>query len=123
MSEHDQQSAVCDYLNSSYPDVLYHANANGAWLAGNAGQRARQMNKLKAEGLLPGVSDIFIAEPRKPYHGFYLEMKDVRPAGKDPTDNQVWFIAEAEKRGYFTAVAWGCDEARALIDQYLDGRL
>jgi hypothetical protein len=120
MSEHDHQKAVCDYLDAAYPDALYHANPNGAWLAGNKAQRFGQMRKLKAEGLTPGTPDLFIAEPRGAWHGFYLEMKD--PNGAKPTENQVWFIAHAEQRGYFTAVAYGFDEARELIDVYLRSR-
>lgn len=120
MSEHDEQQAVCQYLDTVYPDVLYHANPNGAWLAGNKGQRMGQMRKLKGEGLLPGVSDLFIAEPRGIWHGFYLEMKDV--GGAKPSENQAWFIAQAEQRGYFTAVAYGFDEAKPLIDYYLTGK-
>ena len=106
-------------MDIQYPNVLYHANINGAWLAGNKGQRIGQVNKLKAEGMLPGVSDIFIAEPRGGYHGCYLEMKQ---RGGRLSENQEWFIAEAEKRGYFTAVAFnGFDDARAIVETYLEG--
>ena len=33
------------------------------------------MNKLKAEGFLPGVSDLIIFEPRGGYSCLFLEMK------------------------------------------------
>lgn len=119
MSEHDHQKAFCDWMNAQYPDALYYSVPNGGWLAGNATQRARQMNKLKAEGLLPGVSDVFIAEPRGDYHGMYLEMK--QPGGK-LSENQEWFLREAEKRGYYTAVAFnGIDDAQDLVSSYMAG--
>jgi len=116
MSEHLEQRAVCDYLNAQYPNVLYHSCPNGGYLHGNQGQRIGQVNKLKAEGMLPGVADLFIAEPRAQWHGFYLEMK---ARGGTLSDNQKWFLAQVERRGYFTGVAYGFDEAQALIDVYL----
>ena len=119
MTEHTEQAAFCQWMDIQYPDVLYFSIPNGGWLAGNAGQRAGQMNKLKAEGLLPGTSDLLIAEPRGKWHGMFLEMKQ---RGGKLSENQEWFLAEAEKRGYFTAVAFnGFDDAQALVDDYLKG--
>jgi len=117
MTEHAEQAAFCDWMNVQYPDVLYFSIPNGGWLAGDAGQRAGQMNKLKGEGLLPGVADLFIAEPRGEFKGMFVEMKQ---RGGKLSDNQKWFLAEAEKRGYFTAVAMnGFDDAQNITEWYL----
>ena len=120
MTEHDEQAAVCSWLDITYPDVLYWANPNGAWLAGNASKRAAQMNKLKAEGLLPGVSDLTVFEPRPPYSCLFLEMKT--RSGR-PTDNQLWFLRQVEARGAFGAVAYGFEEAKEIIEKYLEGKM
>ena len=117
MSEHDEQVAVCQWLSMQHPEVLYWANPNGAQLAGNVARRAAQMNKLKAEGFLPGVADITIAEPRGQWHGCFVEMK--RAKGGALSENQEWFLAQVEQRGYYTIVAHGFDQAVELIEMYL----
>lgn len=119
MSEHDEQVAFCAWLDRMYPDILYHANINGAHLAGDARARAMQVNKLKSEGYTPGVPDVFIAEARGGYHGCYVEMKTL--TGK-LSENQEWFLAEAEKRGYYTIVGFGFEFARDMTDDYLCGK-
>lgn len=113
MSEHQEQVAVCQYLDVVYPDVLYFSVPNGASLT-NAG---RQMNKLKAEGLLPGVSDLIIFEPRGQYSCMFLEMKTL--TGK-PSEVQQWFIRQVEARGAFGTFAYGADDAIKAIDIYLN---
>jgi hypothetical protein len=117
ISEHDEQAALCQWLDLTYPDVLYWATPNGAHLAGNARQRAAKMNKLKAEGFLPGVADIFIAEPRGKWHGLFVEMK---ARGGTLTENQKWFLSEVARRGYMDAVCYGFDDARGIVEDYLE---
>lgn len=117
MKEHDEQAAVVRWLDFAHPNVLKHSIPNGAELAGKTiGQRVARMNKLKAEGLTPGASDLFIAEPRGGFHGMYLEMKST--TGR-LSDNQQWFLSEAEQRHYYTAVAHGAAEAIDTITEYL----
>ena len=36
--------------------------------------------------------------------------------------NQEWFLAEAEKRGYYTICAHGFDEAKQMVEEYLKWR-
>jgi hypothetical protein len=112
LSEHQEQATVVSWIERNYPEILYFAVPNGASLAG----RGRQMNKLKAEGLLPGAADLVILEPRGGWHGALLEMKT--ETGQLHC-NQAWFIAQAEQRHYFTIVAHGAAEAIAMIGDYL----
>ena len=114
-----EQAAVCEYLDTVYPQVLYWSTPNGAHLAGGARQRAAGMNKLKATGLLPGVSDLIIFEPMGGYTCMFLEMK--RAVGGVLSDNQSWFLAEVEKRGAYGVVAHGFEEAKGFLDEYLSG--
>lgn len=118
--EHKAQTAVVDYLQMKYPDVLFWSTPNGAHLAGNVAQRAAKMNRLKAEGFLPGVSDLIIFEKRGQYSAMFLEMK--REKGGTVSENQQWFLAEVEKRGGFGAVAHGVEEAIDLIESYLEAK-
>lgn len=117
-SEHAEQVAVVEYLYFKYPTVLFWATPNGAHLAGSIKQRAAAMNKLKAEGFLPGVSDLIIFEPRGEYSALFLEMKRIN--GGELSKNQEDFLIQVEKRGGFGAVAHGASEAIEIIDNYLD---
>ena len=119
MSEHDEQKALCDWLNIAHPEVMYWANPNGAFLHGNTGQRVGQVNKLKSEGMLPGVSDLTIAEPRGGWHACFVEMKTTTGT---VSENQQWFLAEVEKRGYYTIVGYGWEDASNKLQDYLTGK-
>ena len=115
--EHYEQVRVCNHLNEHYSEVLFWATPNGASLSG----RGKAMNKLKAEGFLPGVSDLIIFEPRGGYSCMFLEMKKT-DGGNGASENQLWFIREVEKRGGFGIVCNGADEAKQAIDDYLNCR-
>ena len=119
MSEHDEQKALIQWLDFQYPDTLFFAIPNGAHLAGTDRQRFAQINKLKAEGLVPGTPDVFIAEPRGGYAGCFVEMKTL--TGK-LSDNQKEFLARAEARGFYTIVGFGFEFARDMVDDYLSGK-
>ncbi|MFA6176338.1 MAG: VRR-NUC domain-containing protein [Phycisphaerae bacterium] len=118
MSEHQEQALVVEYLQSIYPLALFWATPNGASLSG----RGRAMNKLKAEGCLPGVSDLIIFEPRGGYSAMFLEMKK-QGGGSGASENQLWFIRQIEERGAYGVVANGFVEAQVFIDDYLCGRV
>jgi hypothetical protein len=120
--EHDEQAAVVNFINSLYPKVLFWSNPNGAHLAGNIGQRAAQMNKLKSEGFLPGVADMTIFEPRGGYSCMFVEMKRA-DGGNGASSNQIDFLREVEKRGAFGIVCNGADEAMKIITDYLEGNV
>lgn len=119
MSEYSEQAALVNYLYMQYPGLLFWSVPNGAHLAGSPGQRAAQMNALKATGFLPGVSDLIIFEPRGNYAALFCEMKDVKGQGGKPTESQLEFLEEVAKRNAYGFVAYGFDEAKALIDEYL----
>lgn len=119
MSEHQEQADVVEYLQRKYPHVLFWSTPNGARLSSGKDKRlsAIRMNGLKAEGLLPGVSDLIIFEPHGGYSAMFLEMK--KRYGGEVSENQMWFLREIEQRGGYGVVAYGADEAMAFIDDYL----
>ena len=120
-TEHAEQVAVVEYLHRFYPDALFWSTPNGAHFFGGPKQRFGMVNKVKREGMLPGVSDLIVFEPRGGYSALFLEMK--RERGGELHENQMWFLREVEKRGGFGAVAQGFDEARQIVDDYLTGKI
>lgn len=73
-SEDQIQASIVAYLRACLPDgALFHSIPNGAYLAGhNAGERGRQMAKLKWTGLLPGAADLLVLWNGR---AIYLEVK------------------------------------------------
>ena len=71
---------------------------------------------LKQMGLRPGASDVFIAIPREPYHGLFIELK----YGKNqPTPSQWKFMEDMRKMGYDAVPMWGYENAKNYIINYL----
>lgn len=98
-------------------DILkwMHSIPNGAVLAGNRSKRAIQMNTLKAEGLKPGVWDVFLPVPLNGYHGLYVEMK----VGKNKlSENQESFGQFVHEQGYLTHTCYSWEEAKYAIQAY-----
>lgn len=130
MKESDLQVMVADYLRLQYPDVIFHSDF-GSGIKLTIGQAAKQKRQNGGRRAWP---DMFIAEPvldepKRDYSGLFLELK------KDGTrlkkKNGEWaseHIAEQadlldrlEFRGYKAVFAVGFDEAKRVIDEYLEG--
>jgi len=75
---------------------------------------------MKREGVLAGVSDVFLPVAREKYHGLYIEMK---VKGGRLSDSQKWWIEEVGKQGYLARVCFGWVEAKGVITSYLEGKL
>lgn len=125
MSESLEQKAVLDWWSKAYPKYYpcLFAIPNGAQLAGNASQRARQMNKLKSEGLKTGVSDLFLMVARGGYHGLFLEMKAKGKTKCSVSIPQWEHIHEAQEQGYYADWKAGAGNAIELLDDYMKGNI
>jgi len=122
LSERTEQVAVMDWWEKAYPkyyECLFSI-PNGAQLAGNQKKRAIQMNALKAEGLKPGVSDLFLMVARGGYHGLFIEMKDRGKTKCSVTDTQWEHIRSAREQGYRAEWCAGCDNAIKLLREYMN---
>lgn len=118
-TEHQEQAALVKWFCAQHPTYkrLLFAIPNGAWLAGNAKQRAQQMSKLRREGLHSGVPDLLLAIPRQGYHGLFIEMK--RRKGGKLSMQQEAYQALLREQGYLSEVCYGADEAIMLVKGYL----
>ncbi len=126
--EHLEQVALFEWADRMTPLVPELANMfaipNGAKLPffkDASGKRVCvQAQFLKAEGLKPGVPDVFLSVPNDRYHGFYLEMK----AGKNKLSvDQCDWIERLSLAGYFCGVYWSWTDAANEILAYLGKRM
>lgn len=116
-TEHQEQCTVIQYC--TVKKLLVFAIPNGAYLNGTKLQRAKQMNRLKAEGLKIGVPDLFLPMPRGQYHGLFIEMK--RQKGSATSAEQKAWAITLSSEGYKAVICKGAEEAIREIDRYLKG--
>lgn len=112
ISEHQEQVMLITWFRMQYKQYKYHL-----WAIPNGGSRhiVTAVN-LKAEGVLAGVSDLFLMIPKGEYHGMFIEMK---AKGGNLSDKQKDFMGAATLMGYQAVVCYGFDEAKEAITKYL----
>ena len=117
--ESQVQSGCVKWFRLQYPKfkMLLFAIPNGAVLKGDYVQRAKQMNRLKSEGLVPGSADLFLSIPSGDYSGLYIEMKT--PKGRQ-SENQKKFEESVLSVGYGYALPRSLDEFMKIVKSYLD---
>jgi hypothetical protein len=72
---------------------------------------------LKEQGVRAGVPDIFLPCPNPIHMGLFIEMK--RQKGGRISEEQSRWIAELNKSGYRAVVAYGFEDAKQIILNYL----
>ena len=73
--------------------------------------------RLKAEGVMAGVADLFLSIPNAQYHGLYIEMKTAKGT---QSKSQRIFQQRVEAMGYRYAVVRSFEGFVALIREYLN---
>lgn len=131
MSEHPEdaiQRGVFDYLlrvgildEPLIHPLIFHP-PNGMHLAGSGLQRAKQANRMKSLGMVPGVVDIICLIPRNGHPFAAWECK--APGRRNElngglSDSQMEFMAAAESVGAYTGRIDDVDEGCRDICQYL----
>lgn len=102
-----------------------HAIPNGGSRGSDARSRAIGGAMLKAEGVKPGIPDIFLPFPNWAYCGLYIELKkpDLKPvrAGskRGCSDEQLAFADWCVKFNYAHTVCYGWQEAVNALKSYL----
>ncbi len=113
---------VCRYISIQYPHVLFNTDLSGIKLTQGQAVKAKRMRACRA------FPDIVIYEPRKGYHGLFLELKreGTRLLKKDGTivsnahiQEQEEMLKNLRKRGFKAEFAIGFDQAKGIIDSYL----
>lgn len=89
----------------------------------NGGLRSKaQAGELKAEGVRAGVPDYLLPVPLGGYHGLFIELKMPKTGAKKPgrlSEEQKLWLKALRAYGYRAETAYGWDEARQLILEYL----
>lgn len=126
MRESDLQVMVADYIRLRYPGALFHSDF-GSGIKLTMGQAIKQKRQNGGRRAWP---DMFIAWPMrdKGYYGLFIELKkegtrlfkkDGTPAS-DHVKEQAELLTKLEGLGYMARFACGFDEAKQLIDDYLE---
>lgn len=109
MSEHDEQVAVVQWC--AWRGIRIFAIPNGGY------RTKATAKKLKDEGVVPGVPDLFVPLARKGKHGLFIEMK--APKGAKPRPEQVEWLEFLNEEGYAACWARGADAAIEVIERYV----
>ncbi len=118
-TEHAEQTALmhwwraaCRTIDGYTPDVLLFAIPNGG------DRHPAVAAKLRAEGVLPGVPDLFLAASRGGASGLWIEMKRV---GGRVSPDQTAVHSKLANEGFAVAVAFGWVQASIAVRSFLGG--
>lgn len=111
--EHRLQCACVRWLRLAYPQ--HHHNL---FAVPNGGYRTpATAAKIKAEGALPGVSDLILLIARGGYHGLLIEMKTDK--GRQSEAQREW-QKKIEADGYKYVVVRSIEEFIKVVEAYLN---
>lgn len=105
-SEHFEQRELVRWFRQTWPGTLIFAIPNGG------ARSLATAGRLKAEGVMPGVPDLFV-----PPWWLWIEMK--RAKGGVVSPDQKKMIKALESVGYCVLVCRGFEDAKAQIEQHL----
>lgn len=112
--EHLLQVAFFDYIKFKHKDLWKSASIFAIPMGG--ARSAITGARLKSEGCIRGVPDIFCCKPCGGFNGLWIELK----SGKNKlTPEQDHFIQERLAQNYSCAVCYSLDSAIAVIERYL----
>lgn len=115
ISEYHIQKTFIDFI-SLYPkikDYIFHIPNGGS-------RHVVEAKRLKLSGVKRGVPDIFVAIPKTPFHGLFIEFK----TGKNkPSIAQKEMIKRLEENGYSCPVCYSTEEGISVLKDYLGGKL
>lgn len=114
LSEAAIQRQVRDYLSANGIDSIHFAN--GAVLAGDKVARAKQINKLKAAGMVKGAADLILFDRRFVRRVGFMEIK---AEGGRVSPDQIRFGETATNVwGLPYAVVRSLEDARESLDEW-----
>jgi len=118
MSESNEQIAIVQWFRLQYPKYRLISIPNGQMIGGR--NKFALVNKYKKEGMLPGVSDLFLCVPRSGYGGLWLEMKAKGKTASSLSPDQIYWQSDMRDAGYKAECCFGFDHARQVITEYME---
>lgn len=110
--EHRIQTACVEWFRLSHPKYQ-----NLLFAIPNGGRRdAVTGRKMKEEGVLAGVADLFLALASNGKHGLFIEMKTRKGTQQQ---SQKDFEKNVTKQGYEYSICRSLDEFSKVIETYL----
>lgn len=110
MNEHEHQRIVVATLRKENQGLIIFAIPNGG------GRSKVEAARLKDEGVLAGVPDLFIAAARNGYNGLFLEMKSETGSASTEQKRVIGRLLDA---GFLAVVCRGYADALAVARRYL----
>lgn len=114
--------ARLESLTGRFPSLaLIHAIPNAGGFSGGFGANVARVQRLKREGVKAGIPDIFVPIPRIDIdlNGLYIEMKRQNAVPSDTKKEQIAVHEGLRRQGYRVEICKGCDEAWAVLCDYL----
>ncbi len=111
--EAQEQKWFVKWFRMQHPGLVLFAIPNGGY------RDCREGLNLKAQGVLRGVPDLFLAAPRGVYAGMFIEMKRSRRTKTKISPDQERMIEILQECGYRAVVAYGFEHAQELVEDYL----
>ena len=116
------QIDVSEYIKDKYPHVIFTSESGGIKLTMGQSITAKRCRSSR------GLPDMWILEPKKGYHGCFLELKadDVKVYRNDGFIKNSEHLQEQEEiqyrlrqKGFYSEFATGFEEAKKIIDWYM----
>lgn len=112
LTEHKEQVLLIRWWRLQYPKL-----SKCLFAIPNGGHRnIVTAMKLKDEGVVSGVSDLFLMMPKGDWHGLFIEMK-AQKGRVSPEQKE--FLGIASGMGYLAVVCFGFEDAKKVIQTYL----
>jgi len=119
--EENIQIAICEYIRLQFPKVIFMCDlASGMKLPIWIAAKNKKMRSSR------GLPDLFIAQPHDYYGGLFIELKRESSrlknggiAKSEHHDEQEAILARLRELTYKAEFACGFEEAKKLIDEYL----
>ena len=113
-SESQMQKACVAWFRAQYKRELLLSFPNGGYhLAGDAKARAMQVNRMKAEGMMPGASDLVLI------HDNGVAFLEAKKATGKLSESQKLFRAMVEAMGYQYTVFRSLDEFVEIVKKIM----
>lgn len=124
ITEHDEQVVFVATVrmvfrnDDTFISKLFFSVPNGAWLGGKS---HGMYQRLKAEGVQNGVSDLLYLQPRGQYAYLAIEMKSPDKLSKvgAVSPDQQEFLDAVRRNGGHAVVCFSADGAIQIFNEYM----